>query len=277
MLRSDVIYIRYSAREVPSTLLSLLLATVKRVYWEHNTILEYELFSTGNSKDIRRVQRVLSLSRHFNVKHIAVTQELKVHLQTHYLQEHQLLYIQNGYSDKKTNPDKVNSDIVHKVRQMKKEFKRLAVFVGSGKYNWHGVPELLKLAQHYSDLGLIIIGDSDEQEIPSNVYLAGPQSVDTIHKVYEDCDFAFGSFNLAAKQMKEACPLKVREYLWSGLPVIVNYLDSARDFDCLKPYIININERPDGVAECMRESMDKSSIREHARSCLSWDSLLNAL
>ena len=275
MMRSDIIYLRYSPKELPATLLSLPLALIKTVYWEHNTLLENELEVIGRKKEQRRVRQILHSSRRFNISHIAVTQEIKRHLHNYNLKDEQVLYIQNGYSEKEIDPAKVNSLTLENLDTLKQQVKRLAVFVGSGKSNkWHGVETIISLTQDHPDLGLIIIGDYPENEKHPNVYFTGSLSVDTIYKIYDHCDFAFGSFNLAINQMQEACPLKVREYLWSGLPVIVNYRDSARDFDCLRPYIINLAERPDGVAECMRNSVDKSDIRAHAKSCLSWESLL---
>ena len=39
-------------------------------------------------------------------------------------------------------------------------------------------------------------------------------------------DVAIGTLSLHTKQMEEACPLKVREYLAWGLPVIIGYKDT---------------------------------------------------
>ena len=46
--------------------------------------------------------------------------------------------------------------------------------------------------------------------------------------------------------MKEACPLKVREYLTYGIPTIIGYQDT--DFPDKVPFLLQLPSKPDNVA-----------------------------
>ena len=60
-------------------------------------------------------------------------------------------------------------------------------------------------------------------------------------------DVAIGTLGLYLKDMNEASPIKTREYLASGLPVIIGYRDT--DFPDGAPFLLQVPNRADGVAQ----------------------------
>jgi glycosyltransferase involved in cell wall biosynthesis len=100
--------------------------------------------------------------------------------------------------------------------------------VGSPGMNWHGVDKLFFLAGQYPELSINIIGyrhDDFDIPIPSNIHLHGYLEKDEVRKVLAVTDAVFGTLALHRKKMNEASPLKVREALGYGIPVILAYED----------------------------------------------------
>ena len=62
------------------------------------------------------------------------------------------------------------------------------------------------------------------------------------------CVIAFGTLALHRKQMNEACPLKVREYLAFGLPVVIGYGDT--DLTGIEPWwLLRVPNAEDNVRQ----------------------------
>jgi len=102
--------------------------------------------------------------------------------------------------------------------------------VGSPGMDWHGVDKLIKLAELYPDLIVNIVGysknDFNGETIPVNVYLHGFLNQKELQKILSKTDVACGTLALHRKRMEEASPLKVREALAYGIPVIIAYRDT---------------------------------------------------
>ena len=62
-------------------------------------------------------------------------------------------------------------------------------------------------------------------EMDSRVILHGPKGIEDIRQIASSCWLGLSSFALSRKDMQEACPLKVREYLMMGLPVFGTHKD----------------------------------------------------
>ncbi|HSA99979.1 MAG TPA: glycosyltransferase [Anaerolineales bacterium] len=101
--------------------------------------------------------------------------------------------------------------------------------VGSPGMSWHGVDKLFPLAEQYPDLMIHIIGYRREdlkEPVPQNVHLHGYLEPEEVGKVLTGVDAVFGTLALYRKKMEEASPLKVREALAYGIPVILGYHDT---------------------------------------------------
>lgn len=100
---------------------------------------------------------------------------------------------------------------------------------GSPAMNWHGVDKLIHFAGMNPDITVNIIGygrDAVEGTIPSNVHMHGMLSRSGTREILAQSDVVCGTLALHRKNMQEASPLKVREALAYGLPVILAYTDT---------------------------------------------------
>jgi len=132
------------------------------------------------------------------------------------------------------------------------------VMVATPGYDWHGVDHLLRLAQLRPELHVDVVGYGPQDvpgELPANVRLHGFLRGEALLQVLAQADAACGTLGLYRKNMEEASPLKVREALGYGIPVVLGYEDtdlSGRDF----PFILQIPNRPDGVETHAAEIAD---------------------
>lgn len=128
------------------------------------------------------------------------------------------------------------------------------IFLGSPNQPWHGVDKIIQLARNLGDDFLIHLVGPQEKDIavfnpPSNVIAHGYRTDYT--DILRKCHIAIGTLALHRNNMKEASPLKVREYLAGGLPVIIAYDDSA---------FISLAQLPDFI---LRLKNSEDCIKEH--------------
>jgi glycosyltransferase involved in cell wall biosynthesis len=110
-------------------------------------------------------------------------------------------------------------------------------FVGSPSQPWHGVSELIDFAKDYPEIEVHIVGES-QAEMPENVFFYGKLTQSEYRDIAKKCIAGVGSLNLSVNRMIEASPLKVREYLALGLPVILKYRDP--DFDSKSTFVLQL-------------------------------------
>lgn len=122
------------------------------------------------------------------------------------------------------------------------------IFIGTPHQPWQGVDKIIWLAWHLPEWTFDLIGFSMSDvkaAIPSNVTLHGFMDRAGYEKIIARADVAIGTMALHRKQMEEASPLKVREYLAYGIPTIIGYKDT--DFPDANPYILKLPNNPDNV------------------------------
>lgn len=112
-----------------------------------------------------------------------------------------------------------------KPRPAPKNSRVQLVFVGSPGQAWHGVDKLVSVANQFSDMDFHIVGEG-VSDPPSNFFLHGFMDWENLSALYKKMDFGFGTLALHRKNMDEISPLKTREYLAYGLPVIGAYEDT---------------------------------------------------
>ncbi len=130
---------------------------------------------------------------------------------------------------------------------------RLA-FVGTADQPWHGVDKLVELAARRPAWRFDIMGlDADTALIggpaPANVAWHGPLDRAQVVEVLATADIGVGTLALHRKSMTEACPLKVREYLAVGLPILYGYADP--DADALGRYTLRIDNTETNVIDAL--------------------------
>lgn len=106
------------------------------------------------------------------------------------------------------------------------------VFLGTPNQPWHGVDKLVALARRAPELRVDVVGytatqlDALAAPVPENVTVHGRLERVEYERVVAGADVGVGSLALHRIGLSEAAPLKVREYLAAGLPVLVAYDDA---------------------------------------------------
>jgi hypothetical protein len=133
------------------------------------------------------------------------------------------------------------------------------VFIGTPGYPWHGVDKIIEFAILKPDIHIDIIGysknDLKMEVIPVNVACHGFLQSNEYKNIFSTCDAAIGTLALHRKEMEEASPLKVREYLIHGLPVIIGYCDtdlSNRQYN----FVCQIPNRENNIQEYSEQIYD---------------------
>ena len=96
---------------------------------------------------------------------------------------------------------------------------------------WHGLDLLLAaVAESKEKFVLHLVGSIPDELVKltsdSRVMVHGQLNQQQISHLSQQCWIGLGLFALDRKKMKQACPLKVREYLLLGLPVYGDYQEA---------------------------------------------------
>ncbi|GGG00504.1 glycosyltransferase [Paenibacillus aceti] len=128
------------------------------------------------------------------------------------------------------------------------------IFIGTHGQSWHGVDEIAKLAAARPDWHFDLVGiyaSHLDGPAPDNMVFHGNLMRSEYEPLMRQADVAIGTLALYRKQMGEASPLKVREYLAYGLPVVIGYKDT--DFPEPVPFILQLRNEPDSIAAVREE------------------------
>ncbi len=132
------------------------------------------------------------------------------------------------------------------------------VFIGSPGYVWHGADKLVSLARLLPEIQFDVIGYETlpaAEPVPSNLHLHGYLTADEYRRILAQADAAISSLGLHRIGLQEASPLKSRECLAYGLPLILAYRDTdLHDLDC--DFLLRIPNTEDNVqthAEAIRD------------------------
>lgn len=130
------------------------------------------------------------------------------------------------------------------------EVPRLA-FLGSPGYPWHGIDKIITLARLCPEFNFDVIGYNANDvpyngQMPSNIKFHGLLNSNEYASLLAKSDVAIGTLSLhVIKNMNEASPLKVREYLAHGLPVIIGYKDT--DFPNGASFLLELPNCEDNI------------------------------
>jgi hypothetical protein len=132
------------------------------------------------------------------------------------------------------------------------------VFIGNPGYPWHGVDKLIDLACRMPDVHIDIVGYDklpDFEPLPVNLTLHGYLSKNKYQQVLANADAAISSLALHRVQLQEASPLKSRECLAFGLPLVTAYADTdLDDTDC--DFLLKIPNKEDNIQTHARSIRD---------------------
>ncbi len=122
-------------------------------------------------------------------------------------------------------------------------------FLGSAGRCWHGVDKILQLAEQRREWIFEIVGPSADDlgnGLPGNVRPHGLLSLEAYRPIMARCHAAIASLAMYENDLHQACPLKVRQYLALGLPVITGYEEA--DFLGGAPFLLRLPNSPNNVA-----------------------------
>jgi len=117
-----------------------------------------------------------------------------------------------------------DADILVEGSQAPENERPLVGFIGSVGAYWHGFEELVAFADANRDFDFLVIG-SDPGGASPNLTFAGAMSHSQASEELKKCDVTFSTLGLFRKGLVEACPLKSRQYLGLGLPMVTAYPD----------------------------------------------------
>ncbi len=129
---------------------------------------------------------------------------------------------------------------------------RLA-FLGSPNMPWHGLDEMIKLAQLNPTWQFDLIGPKSacfSGSAGANVHAHGFLGRADYEPLLATADVALGTLALWRKRMAEASPLKLREYLAYGIPSIIAYRDT--DFADEQPFLLSLPNTAGTIEANMR-------------------------
>jgi len=200
----DIIYMRY------------------RLYMPFFTkvLKKYKVVMEINSDDTKEYKLHSKLTHFYNIftrnlvlkkidTFIAVSEELKVRFS--YLNKSTYV-IANGIDTSEYN-----------IKESKNK-RPILVFIGTPNQSWHGLDKIDKMAEFFKDYQFNIIGTdgTDKENIKYFGYLCKEEST----KIIQKSDIGIGTLSLYKKGLNEASPLKSRQYLACGIPLIYAYKDT---------------------------------------------------
>lgn len=122
-------------------------------------------------------------------------------------------------------------------------------FIGSPDSPWQGVDKLIYLALSFPDISIHIVGYDridDYNTVPKNLFLYGYLNTEEYKKILGTMDCAIGSLGLHRISLNESSPLKTRECLALGLPMVLPYIDT--DLSGLNAdFILEIPNKEDNI------------------------------
>lgn len=130
------------------------------------------------------------------------------------------------------------------------------IFIGSPNQAWHGTDKIIKLANLLERNEFHIVGpnrdDIDTNEkIGKNIIFHGYCDSEYLKKLIPQCDIGISTLALHRNNMREASPLKSREYLAYGLPIIIGYEDT--DLTEKFSFVLNIGNYENNLIEHVKE------------------------
>jgi hypothetical protein len=125
------------------------------------------------------------------------------------------IFLPNSYNSKQYTPLKSSIPSL-----------RIQLFIiGTPTQPWQGFDIVQKMAQNLPEFDFHIVGGDGEST--DNLFYHGYLNLHKYLPIIATCHIAIGTLALYKKNMTEACPLKVREYVSFGFPIIIGYNETA--------------------------------------------------
>jgi glycosyltransferase involved in cell wall biosynthesis len=241
----DLVYVRYD----------LFLPGVWRAIRRHCCVVEV------NTNDVRELASRASTVRAYNrvnrwavfgaaVGLVAVTRELaELELGRGFAGE--VAVVGNGLD----SPDAFRTDDPARRRGAPR-----VLFVGLAQ-PWHGVDRLLDIARRLPHVRFDLVGVGSADSAPPNVTCHGPKAPGDYDDLLAAARAGIGPLALERTGLREASPLKVRDYLLHGLPVVIAHRDPDLSGRSL-PYVLELPVARDVDADAAAIDRFLESVRD---------------
>lgn len=200
----DILYMRYM----------LFMPFLSKVLKKHKVIMEINADDTIEFKLHSKITHYYNkMTRNLVLKKVdafvSVSHELK--LRFAYLNK-PIIVIANGIN-------------AHKIDFVENKNKKpILVFISTPNQPWQGFEKIVKMADKLDDFLFYIIGLEGKSE--KNIKYFGYLSNEESSKIIQKCDIGIGTLSSYKNGLDEASPLKTRQYLACGLPIIYAYEDT---------------------------------------------------
>lgn len=228
----DLVYMRYTTIGINTFLLMK----------KFNTIVELNTYSKGEdllllkkNTNLKNLVRYLltnwstNISIYFSKGIVSVTYEILEKLK---IKNKKAIVIPNSISLNNYNT----------VKEKGNRKKVELFFIGSPNQPWHGVDFIEKLALLLPQYNFHIIGMDGLNK--KNLFWHGYLSQEKYINIIKKCHIGIGTLAYYRNGMLEGCPLKVREYLAYGFPIIIGYEDTAfKIYNEMPDWVLKINTK----------------------------------
>ncbi len=124
-----------------------------------------------------------------------------------------------------------------------------AAFVGSPGQPWHGAEKISEIAAGIPDWDFDVVGPAVSPA--ANVINHGFVDGDEVKRILGNARIGIGSLSFYENGMFEGCPLKTRQYLSMGLPIVYAYRDP--DLEGTEEFTLRISNTRGNVVESIAE------------------------
>lgn len=145
-------------------------------------------------------------------------------------------------------------------------------FIATPGQPWHGVDFIVEIAKNLPEMEFHIIGTNGVVEISENkcgefknLFWHGYLNQEKYISIIKNCHIGIGSLALFRNKMYEACPLKVREYLAYGYPIILGYKDTAFIKGPIPDYVLELDLSDEGVTTDVVRLIREFSLKHRNR------------
>ena len=111
--------------------------------------------------------------------------------------------------------------------------RRIALYFGSLYGDWFGWDYIVSAAQENRDMDFVLIGDKPSEKslppLPANVIFLGGKKIDELPAYLAYSDIGLLPFS-PGKISDAVSPIKIFEYLFSGVPVVATRLPEIEDY-----------------------------------------------
>lgn len=200
----DLIYMRYM----------LYVPFLSSIFKKYKVVMEINSDDTLEYRLHSKITHYYNiLTRNLTLKHIdsfiTVSKELQKRFEFF---NKPIMIIANGIDVKEYAMQQNNND------------KPILVFIGTPNKPWHGLDKIVEMAKYFEKYQFYVIGTEGKET--DNIKYFGYLSRAESTKVIQSCDVGIGTLSLYKTGLNEASPLKTRQYLACGLPIIYSYQDT---------------------------------------------------